>query len=119
MRGGLRLLVLSVCIALLGAACGGDADSVAVGGVPSFDGCDSAGDITNYMWVIRSAPPDMASDAGKVLREVLSECSFSLVRLESGPSSSLSPMPKGTRASTPLSSPSRADTVDQVCEAKR
>jgi len=89
MRAGLRLLVLGACIALLAAACGDDADSltadagpdftIAVGAVPSFDGCDSAGDITNYKWVVRSAPPNMASDVGKVLREVFNECSFSLV----------------------------------------
>lgn len=52
--------------------------SVAVGEAPEFDGCDSGGDIDNYAWQIVEAPPDMADDTGKFLRETSADCSFVL-----------------------------------------
>lgn len=69
------------------AACGSD-DSLAadagadqtitVGESPTFDGCGSTGSINNYAWTIESAPADMADDAGKVIRESMNDCSFTL-----------------------------------------
>ena len=78
---------LSIGIAILAtlAGCGGGlkadagADfSVAVGEAPKFDGCASADRIVNYKWTIVTAPSGMAKDAGKVLREVDANCSFTL-----------------------------------------
>ena len=82
-----RTAAVLLCVAFLAAGCsGGDAltadagedFTVGVGDVPSFDGCGSSGEVANYQWTILEAPADMASDAGKVLRGVLSDCSFSL-----------------------------------------
>jgi hypothetical protein len=83
----LRVRTLLLLVVLVAAACSGgnvlNADAggdftLAVGDVPSFNGCDSSGEIANYQWIIREAPAGMASDEGKVLRGVLTECSFSL-----------------------------------------
>ena len=72
---------------LLFAACGGDGDlqanagedfSVTVGESPTFDGCASDGDITNFQWVIVEASSGMPGDVDKPIREVDSECSFTL-----------------------------------------
>ena len=69
------------------ASCGGDdsvtadADSditVSVGSAPMFDGCESDGEIVNYSWVIVEAPPAMADDVGKSIRETSGDCSFEL-----------------------------------------
>ena len=70
--------------AVMVSACGSDgvtADagedfSVPVGEAPEFDGCGSSGDITNYQWVIRETPSNMAEDVDKVLREESADCSF-------------------------------------------
>ena len=76
------LLVLVVLV-----ACGGDdglkADagsdvSVAVAESPTFDGCGSNGNISNYQWAIVEAPTDMQKDLGKLIREFETECSFML-----------------------------------------
>lgn len=56
----------------------GDDQTIAVGESPTFDGCGSTGSIDNYAWVIESAPAGMADDAGKVIRESMSDCSFTL-----------------------------------------
>lgn len=81
----LRLIIAGLCLAAVGcgtsdsleADAGPDFD-VAVGESPTFDGCGSSGDIVNYQWVIRGAPPDMADDEGKDIREAESACSFTL-----------------------------------------
>lgn len=79
-----KLIVAGVF--LLAAGCGtsglsadaGSDFSVTVGEAPEFDGCDSSGDITNYQWVIREAPADMADDVGKSIRESMDDCTFTL-----------------------------------------
>ena len=50
----------------------------AVGESPTFDGCRSNGDIVNYQWMIAEAPGAMEGDAGKLIREFDSDCSFTL-----------------------------------------
>ena len=79
------LAVLSVI--LLAGACGNGSElkadagadlSITVGDSPTFDGCGSNGQIQNYRWVIIEAPDLMPGDAGKVIREIESSCSFSL-----------------------------------------
>ena len=79
---GLLLLLL---VAL--AACGGDDElkadagsdvSVVVAESPTFDGCGSNGNISNYQWMIIEAPTDMQKDVGKLIREFETECSFTL-----------------------------------------
>ena len=52
--------------------------SIKVGESPTFDGCDSQGEIQNYGWVIVEAPDVMAGDTGKVIREIDPSCSFTL-----------------------------------------
>jgi hypothetical protein len=52
--------------------------TVIVGTEPTFDGCASSGDIVNYRWTILEAPDTMPGDAGKTIREVDSNCSFTL-----------------------------------------
>ncbi len=80
---------MMLAVILVMAACGdsgnddlkadaGSDISISVGESPSFDGCDSQGDIQNYRWVILAAPDIMEGDAGKVIREVDSACSFTL-----------------------------------------
>jgi len=67
-------------------ACGGDsldADAgndftVDVGSAPTFDGCNSTGEINNYRWVIADAPDAQSGDEGKAIRETDSACSFTL-----------------------------------------
>ncbi len=51
---------------------------VNVGQEPTFDGCDSTGNIANYQWTITSAPESKPEDEGKVIREVDPNCSFTL-----------------------------------------
>jgi hypothetical protein len=85
----MRPLVLSLLIiAILATACAGSEESlkadaggdftVQIGERPRFDGCDSTGEIVNYKWTILSAPDEMQEDAGKVIREISSECAFTL-----------------------------------------
>jgi len=82
-----RGLALATCVAaLVVAGCGdsgvsadaGEDFSVTVGEAPQFDGCDSSGDSLSYTWTIVEAPPDMADDTGKVLRQSITECAFTL-----------------------------------------
>lgn len=82
-----RLLGLTMLIASLAAAgCGsgglsadaGEDFSVDQGEAPEFDGCGSAGDNLSYQWTIVEAPADMADDVGKVIRESIQDCSFTL-----------------------------------------
>lgn len=56
----------------------GEDFTVTVGEEPSFDACESTGDIENYAWTILSAPETVAEDEGKVIREVEPNCSFTL-----------------------------------------
>ncbi len=74
-------------LALIAAGCGGDASlsadagddvTISVGEAPTFDGCDSDGDIANYRWTIVETPPARSADVGKVLRETEANCSFTL-----------------------------------------
>lgn len=79
---------VSLLIALGLVACGGEEESltanagedfeIQVGDSPTFDGCASTGEIDNYKWTILEAPPAMAEDSGKVIREVDANCSFKL-----------------------------------------
>lgn len=84
---GIRSTAAAAVLVLGVAGCGNDdglaadagADfSVSVDEAPSFDGCGSSGDITNYEWVIRETPSNMAEDVDKVLRSEMGECSFEL-----------------------------------------
>lgn len=52
--------------------------TVIVGTEPTFDGCASSGDIVNYRWTILEAPATMPEDAGKVIRDIDANCSFTL-----------------------------------------
>ncbi len=80
--------VAAVAVLLAAAGCGdddedlsanaGDDFSVEVGVAPTFDGCDSNGNIVNYAWTIVSTPSNMAEDVGKALREQDENCSFTL-----------------------------------------
>lgn len=79
------MAVCATAVALMIAGCGDNggptadagADfSVSVGDVPSFDGCASTGDIENYQWTIVRGPDE--ADAGKLLRETMSDCAFEL-----------------------------------------
>lgn len=78
---------LPALLGLLAIGCGsgnslsadaGPDTEVAVGESPTFDGCDSSGDITNYQWVIRQAPESMPQDVDKAIRESMTDCSFTL-----------------------------------------
>lgn len=80
-------IIISMLIVLVLVGCGGgdtltadagDDFSIQVGDSPTFDGCDSTGDIGNYRWTIIEAPPEMAEDSGKVIRDVDANCSFTL-----------------------------------------
>ena len=79
-------MALAAVAALGLAACGdgglsadaGDDFEVAIGEPPVFDGCESSGDNLIYTWTIVEAPADMADDTGKVIRESISDCSFTL-----------------------------------------
>ena len=83
-----RFIAVLLSTALVLVACGGgetplraDAgpdSTVSMNESPTLDGCDSTGDIVNYKWTIITAPQAMAQDAGKVIREVESNCSFTL-----------------------------------------
>jgi hypothetical protein len=79
---GLGLLILGASVACrtdepLQANAGEDF-AVQVGESPAFDGCASTGDVTIYKWTIVEAPSKMADDAGKVIREMDVNCSFTL-----------------------------------------
>lgn len=83
----IKLLAAALSLPVLAVSCGGSdglrADagpdlSVKVGDPPTFDGCRSSGEITNYAWVIVAAPGDMASDIGKPIREAEAGCSFDM-----------------------------------------
>ena len=52
--------------------------SIVAGEKPTFDGCASTGEIVNYKWTIVVASENMPEDAGKVLREMDANCSFTL-----------------------------------------
>ena len=87
MRSLKTLLIVVIGITIFAACQGsdqplqanaGDDFSVKVGEAPNFDGCASTGDMINYKWTIISAPDPMASDEGKVIREVDGNCSFTL-----------------------------------------
>jgi len=56
----------------------GEDNSIEVGERPFFDGCASTGNIVNYKWTIITPSPNMPEDAGKVLREADTNCSFTL-----------------------------------------
>lgn len=56
----------------------GEDFAIKVGGSPIFNGCASTGDVVNYHWKILEAPATMPEDAGKVIRETESNCSFTL-----------------------------------------
>lgn len=81
-------ILFSILIAfLLLTGCGGDGSlsadagddfAIQVGESPTFDGCESTGDIENYQWTIVEAPTSMAEDSGKVIRELDTNCSFTL-----------------------------------------
>ncbi len=82
-----RALQSLLAVGLAVAACGGGeplkADAgpdftVVASNSPSFNGCNSTGDVVNYKWTVVSAPEAMAKDAGKVIREVDANCSFTL-----------------------------------------
>jgi len=85
----MKTLWMWIAILAVAAGCGGGAGTgltadagadftVVVGEAPTFDGCASAGSIVNYKWTIVTAPDAMAKDAGKVLREIDPNCSFTL-----------------------------------------
>lgn len=74
------LLVLGACgggAAETSADAGSDV-SVVAGEAPVFDGCASTGDVINYQWQIIETPEGNVEDAGKLLRETASDCSFTL-----------------------------------------
>ncbi|MEL7157709.1 MAG: hypothetical protein AAFN30_14055, partial [Actinomycetota bacterium] len=83
-RVGLTGVLAAVAALALGAcSSGASADagedfSVELGEPPVFDGCGSSGDDLSYTWTIVEAPDDMAEDVGKVLRQSIGECSFTL-----------------------------------------
>lgn len=77
-----------VGLVLVAGACGNGSDlradagadfSIGVGQSPTFDGCGSQGQIQNYKWAITDAPDFMTGDSAKVIREIESACSFTLV----------------------------------------
>ncbi|NDJ61363.1 MAG: hypothetical protein GYB67_09570 [Chloroflexi bacterium] len=59
-------------------AAAGDDKTIIVGEVPAFDACASTGAIVNYRWVILDAPDHVPGDDGKVIREIMPDCSFDL-----------------------------------------
>ena len=80
-----RLAAAALVLPAAVAACGGglsadagDDFTVILGEAPVFDGCDSSGDLISYTWTIVEAPADMSEDVGKVLRQSIGECSFTL-----------------------------------------
>jgi hypothetical protein len=79
---GLTLLLLGMLVACQGSpalqANAGTDFRVKEGEAPTFDGCASTGDIVNFKWTIISAPDNMVGDAGKLIREIDSNCSFTL-----------------------------------------
>ncbi|MEM7272618.1 MAG: hypothetical protein AAF547_06010 [Actinomycetota bacterium] len=85
-RRSVRLLLAMATAGLLAAGCGsgglgadaGDDFEIQLGEAPMFDGCDSTGDGLSYTWTIVEAPADMADDVGKVLRQSIGDCSFTL-----------------------------------------
>jgi hypothetical protein len=87
MRRVFVFVSLLITLGLVGCGGGGDealtADAgddfeIQVGESPTFDGCGSTGAIDNYKWTIIEAPPAMAEDTGKIIREIDANCSFTL-----------------------------------------
>lgn len=87
MRRVFVFVSLLITLGLVGCGGGGDkaltADAgddfeIHVGESPTFDGCGSTGAIDNYKWTIVEAPPAMAEDNGKIIREFDANCSFTL-----------------------------------------
>ena len=85
-RLGLIVVALAA-FGLLAAACGGSAEleadagadfQVEIGETPTFDGCESSGDIDNYEWVITDAPEAVADDVDKALRDTMDDCTFTV-----------------------------------------
>ncbi len=92
------LLLLLMVLSLALVACGDDEDEgaddnndaaplmadagddfmVTVGDVPTFDACLSTGNIENYSWTVLTPPEAVADDAGKPIREIGSDCRFTL-----------------------------------------
>lgn len=81
-RTQLPLAAMAVALAACGgggvSADAGEDFSVGLGEAPVFDGCGSSGDGLSYTWTIVEPPDDMADDTGKVLRESIGDCSFTL-----------------------------------------
>lgn len=75
---GLGTALLAACGSSALGADAGDDQTISVGESPAFDGCESTGSIDNYAWTIEAAPASMADDTGKVIRESMSDCSFTL-----------------------------------------
>ena len=83
-----RILALAIAISFTFAACSGDSAStvanagddfsVAIGEAPVFDACESSGEIDNFQWIIVEAPEGREDTEDKPLREVLSDCNFTL-----------------------------------------
>lgn len=86
MRYAIFVLLVGIILGIVAGCGGGSAPqanagqdfTVIVGTEPTFDGCASSGDIVNYRWTILEAPDTMPEDAGKVIREVDPNCSFTL-----------------------------------------
>ncbi len=89
MRSRRIMFTGAAVVALAAAACGDDDRglpvavapqdfSVAVGEAPTFDGCESTGEIVNYAWTIRETPSNMDDDVNKPLREQEENCEFTL-----------------------------------------
>lgn len=82
-----RVWVAPLVAAAVAWGCGGDDElaadagndfSVSVGGSPTFDGCESRGEVVDYAWKILEAPPSMADDVGKMIAETTPDCRFTL-----------------------------------------
>lgn len=72
-------LLLVGCVAdqVLKADAGPDF-TLSIGESPTFNGCASAGNITNFQWKILEAPEAMAEDNGKVIKEMYADCAYTL-----------------------------------------
>lgn len=90
-RPGFGIGAMAVGLLLAVSACGsgstdggtlaadaGEDFEVSLGEPPVFDGCGSGGDGLSYTWTIVEAPADMTEDVGKVLRQSIGDCSFTL-----------------------------------------
>jgi hypothetical protein len=82
-------IIMVVCVVCL-VACAGEEGSPAlkadagqdfalkIGETPRFNACASEGEIENYQWSVVQAPASKAEDANKLIRELESNCEFSL-----------------------------------------